>query len=652
MAKRLILCDCLGSQSVDADAIGSACDIGCSRVFTELCVSQIADAAAEIKKGGAVIACLQEREIFEEIADEIGTPAAGFVDIRDRAGWSDPGADTGAKMAALVSDALLEQPAAKMVGINSEGRCLIIGSPEVALPAASQLAEPLSVTVLLERAADLPADRRFDVVVGKLKQARGTLGAFAVRIDALQQLVPGGRGDFRLREPRNGGSSECDIILDLSGGTALFPAHEKRDGYLRADPGDPVLVANTVARAAHYAGEFEKPYYLKLQDHLCAHSRSEITGCSKCIDICPTGAITPDGDHVSVDPLVCAGCGACAALCPSGAISYDAPPAEFQFRRIQNLAQTFEKAGGTAPRLLVHDSEFGAEMISLAARFGRGLPGDVIPFEMQSISGFGHAEMLAALACGFAGVDVLLAPKTEPETLRAECGLANAIAGTDQVHLLDLNDPDALSDALYSQPPTQVTTEPILPQGSRRQITRLAATALRPDPEGPIPLPDNAPYGSVTVDTDACTLCLSCAALCPTGALADNPDTPQLRFQEDACLQCGLCTRLCPESAITLVPQLDLSDAALSQRIVNEEEPFACVECGALFGVKSSIENITEKLVGKNPMFATSEAGRLIQMCDSCRVNAQYQKTDNPLQGGERPRVVTTDDYLSKRRDH
>ncbi|MEC9310393.1 MAG: (4Fe-4S)-binding protein, partial [Pseudomonadota bacterium] len=91
---------------------------------------------------------------------------------------------------------------------------------------------------------------------------------------------------------------------------------------------------------------------------------------------------------------------------------------------------------------------------------------------------------------------------------------------------------------------------------------------------------------------------------------------------------------------------------ALSQVVVHEEEPFACVECGTLFGVKSTIERITEKLAGKHAMFATSDAARMIQMCDDCRVNAQFHQENNPFEGKERPRVRTTADYLSKRRDH
>ena len=652
MADRLILCDCSGSQVIDKDVLGATCGLACSRVHSALCTTQIDIATAEIEKGGAMFACLQERALFEEIADEAGCAPPEFVDIRDRAGWSDDGAGSAAKMAALVSDQMLAPPASKSIDIFSQGRCLILGAANIALPAAAQLADSLSVTVLLDTPPEIPLDRSFDVVAGQLKQATGTLGAFSLVIDALQQVVPGGRGALQMGTPRDGGGTQCDVILDLSGNPPLFTAPQKRDGYLRADPGDPLLVAQTVAKAMHFVGEFEKPFYLKIEDHLCAHSRAGIVGCSKCIDNCPTGAITPDGEHVAVDPLVCAGCGECAALCPSGAISYDAPPTEFLFKRIQNLAATFAKAGGAAPRLLVCDSEFGAEMISLSARFGRGLPGDVIPLEMETLSPFGHAEMLAALACGFVQVDVLIAPKTETQVLEAECKLACAIAGSEQVRLLDVADPDALAEVLYTELAEHRAPEPILPLGSRRQIARLAASTLRGKPEAPIPLPVNAPYGTVQIDIEACTLCLSCASLCPTGALADNPELPQLRFQEDACLQCGLCARVCPENAVTLQPQFDLSDQALSQQVLHEEEPFACVECGALFGVKSTIEKISAKLAGKHAMFATTDTARLIQMCENCRVASQFHSTDNPFQGAERPRVVTTQDYLNKRRDH
>ncbi len=652
MGKRLILCDCSGSQPVDGKALENTCGLPCSRVYSTLCTTQIGEAAKEIAKGGAVIACLQERDLFEELADEIQAEMPAFIDIRDRAGWSDEAPKSTPKMAALIADSLLEKPAEKLFDVTSEGRCLILGSAETTLPVAEQLADILAVTILLEGVEDTPVDRRFDLVVGRLKTATGTLGDFHLKIDALQQLDPTGRGPFKMTPPRDGAETECDIILDLRGETPLFPAPNKRDGYLRADPRNPAAVAKAVFDASQMVGTFEKPFYLKTESHLCAHSRAEITGCSKCLDICPTGAIFPDGEHVTVDPAICGGCGSCVALCPSGALTYDAPPTDITFKRLQTLADAHRNAGGKSLRLLVHDGEYGGEMISLAARFGRGLPADVIPIEVAALSGFGHAEMLAALACGFSEINILMTPKTDPETLTREQALALAIAGEPRITLLDLADPDALSDALYGAPPAPLVDTPILPLGSRRQIARLSAAALRPNADAPIPLPEHAPYGAVVVDTGACTLCLSCVSQCPTGALGDNPDKPQLRFQEDACLQCGLCTRVCPEKAITLKPQFNLSDQAFTETVVHEEDPFECISCGKPFGVKSTIEKVMEKLAGKHPMFATTDAGKLIQMCDNCRIEAQYHSENSPFQGGERPRVVTTEDYLSKRRDH
>ncbi len=651
MPKQLILCDCAGSQTLDRDAIARASGLACSRLHSALCTDELEQATEAIKAGEAIICCRQESRVFEELAADMRVDPPAFTDLRDRAGWSDDPASKLPKMAALLAEATLPASPEKTLDVVSEGLCLIIGASDVVLPAAEKLAPVLGVTVLLTDATDPPEIRDFDTIRGRIVSAGGALGQFDLRIDALQQVNPGGRGALRWTAPRDGGQTQCDLILDLSGGTPMFPAPQKREGYLRADPGSLNAVADAVFEAAQLIGTFEKPLYVALDPLICAHSRAEQTGCSKCLDICPTGAISPDGDHVSIDPMICAGCGACAARCPSGAITYDAPPPDMTFRRIQTMAQAYRKAGGTAPRLLVHDQQHGAEMIRLAARHGRGLPADVIPLEVSALSGFGHAEILASLASGFADVSILLAPTTERDALDQEVPLAQAMAGAGKAHLLDLTDPDALCEVLYGVEIPAPLATPVLPMGSRRQVARLAAKALNPG-GGTLPLPAAAPYGAVLVDTDACTLCLSCVSLCPSGALMDNPDLPQLRFQEDACLQCGICATICPEKAITLEPQMNLDDSALSQIVLNEEEPFACVECGVLFGSKSTIERITGKLAGKHAMFASSEAARMIQMCENCRINAQFHSTDNPFAGAERPRVRTTEDYLSKRKDH
>lgn len=651
MATRLVVCDCGGTLAPDVAAIERGGQVTCSRLYSGLCTSQIALAAEELQNPGVIVACQQEVAVFQDLAEEIGVEPPGFVDLRDRAGWSDQGQDAGPKMAALVAEAQLPTRGARAVDVTSEGVCLIVGAGDVALPLAAQLSDALAVTVLCTDAAEPVLSRAFDVVRGRLRRVSGALGGFTVQIDALQQMDPVGRGDFSFSSPQDGGHSECDILIDLTGEAALIPASEKREGYLRADPGDPLAVARLAAQAVQLVGTFEKPLYVRLEESLCAHARAEQTGCSKCLDICPTGAITPAGDHVAIDPMVCAGCGSCAALCPSTAITYDDPVVSEIIKRMEVLARVYSGISGAAPRALVVDGH-GAEMIRLSARFGRGLPADVIPLELNVVSGFGHAEMLAALAVGFRSVTVLIGRHTERDALDHEVRLAEAIAGDDRISLLDTDDPDHMSNALYKADVKEKDWDNVLPLGNRRQIARLSAQTLRAEAAAPLDLPQGAPYGAVLVNTEACTLCLSCVSLCPSGALFDNPDRPELRFQEDACLQCGLCRTICPEQAIALKPQLDLSDAALSQRTLNEEDPFACVECGALFGVKSTVERVMEQLAGKHPAFAEGPQARMIQMCDNCRIQAQFHSENNPFQGKARPKPRTTEDYYSDRKDH
>ncbi|TDL79511.1 4Fe-4S dicluster domain-containing protein [Palleronia sediminis] len=653
MPTTLLLCDCGGTQPVDRDAIARATGHSCPKVGTALCTTQAARVAEALSapEADVIVACRQEAPAFEALAEELDVPAPLCIDIRDRAGWSDEGAAAAPKMAALLALGARPRTPAKTRDVVSDGVCLVIGPSEAALAAAEDLADALAVTALV---TDLPEilpgpERRFDVVHGRLRRAAGAFGRFEIAIDGFRAARPEGRGPLGFDAPRDGAKSTCDVILDLTGGTPLFPAHEKREGYLRPDPGDPRAVARAVFEAAQMVGTFEKTLFVELEPSLCAHSRARQTGCTRCLDVCPTGAILPDGDAVTVDADICAGCGACSAVCPSQAIAYDDPPVGEIMGQIRALGAAYREAGGRAARLLVHDAGHGREMIALAARMGRGLPAAVIPFEIGSLAAFGHAEAMAALACGFDGVEIVLGPRADRDTLGAQAALVDALTegaglGTGRMRLLDLADPDALSDALYAGAPDPIDAEPILPLGRRRDVTRLAVRALAPEGTAPIALPAGAPYGAVAVDRDACTLCLSCVSLCPSGALLDNPDKPQLTFTEDACLQCGLCANICPEDAITLDPRLDPSDAALAPRIMNEEEPFECISCGTPFGVASTIERIVEKLASHS-MFINSDNVKLIQMCDDCRVKAQYHSDAAPFAAGNRPRTRTTDDY-------
>ncbi len=666
--KRLLVCDCEGTMRLDADLFASASGRACGKIHSQLCRRE-AHAFAKALDGASevVVACGQEAETFTAIAEDAGWDGSlGTVDIRDRAGWSAEGAEAGPKMAALLAAEAVRPRPALEIGQASQGVALLIGPAEVAFEAEKAVGDRLGLTLLVTdgEGALPPARREAQIVTGNVRRAHGWLGAFGVEIDGFAEAEPAGRGGLRFGPRRDGAQSDCDLIIDLSGGAPLFPAWEKRDGYLCADPADPAAVAKVLLAATGLVGDFEKPLYVKLDPALCAHSRSRKEGCDRCLQLCPTAAISPDGDAVRIEPNICAGCGACAAACPSSAITYDYPEESTHLRRVAAMLRAYRAAGGEAPRLLLHDAA-GYEIVAASARFGRGLPADVLPLELYEIAGAGHGLVMAALAMGCESVTLLAADGTLGDhraALDGQLTLARALAegaGLEgaRIALVEGSDPDLLEEALYGADFAPSGRQAVQPIGRTREIVRQSMEGIAASTgvaAGPVPLSHDmilggVPYGNLTFDAEACTLCLACVSQCPSGALMDSPDKPQLAFVEDACLQCGICTRTCPENALVLDPRFLNAPEAKQRRVLKEEEPFCCVECGKPFGTRSTVERISEKLGGKHWMFADDSRLRLIQMCDDCRVRAQFKAADNPFQMGERPRVRTTEDYLEGR---
>ena len=456
-----------------------------------------------------------------------------------------------------------------------------------------------------------------------------------------------------------------DLVLDLRQEPA-FTMHQPPQGYFHVGR-DPKALTKAVIALREFTGEFSKPRFYSYQQNICAHSRNQQIGCTACIDVCSARAIRSDasmkgrsggvrpapgptvvpavaaGGGIAVEPHLCVGCGACSTVCPSGAMSFAYPGPVEQSRRLRTLLAAYAHAGGRDAAVLIHSEGAGTRLINELGRAARtdpsigGVPARVIPVAVWHTASIGIDLWLSAIAQGASQVWVLLSDEEAPEyrqALRAQMAAGQAILGGlgyrgTHFALLEARDARDLAalDAALRAPAAQgvARAASFVAQANKRGTLELALAhlfQLAPAPADEIALPrEGTPFGSLRVNADTCTLCLSCVGACPVGALVDNPERPQLRFIEKNCVQCGLCAATCPEDAITLVPRLWLADAGRARkaaRVLHEAEPFCCIRCGKPFGTARAIDNMLARLAG-HAAFQGAAAERL-KMCGDCRV--------------------------------
>jgi ferredoxin len=680
-----LICDCNKTMPLQAKSLGAALNEELT-LHSCLCRREAGDFQKAIKgSGDVVVACTQEQRLFGELAQQTEGAVAPlrFVNIRETGGWSRDASKAMPKIAALLAAAHLPDPQpVPVVGYRSGGRLLIIGPLEEAHRAARLLDDALDVTLFAQGGAS-EQEHRYPVLAGRIDSLKGWLGAFELRwsrdnpidldlctrCNACIKVCPEDAIglDYQIDLAKCQSHRECvkaceavgaidferaaqefseqfDLVLDLRKNPA-FLQHAPPQGYFHAPLG--IDLAQLV-KLRDLIGEFEKPKFVEYKSRICAHSRNEQVGCHACIEVCSAEAISSEHtrQQIKLNANLCVGCGACTTVCPTGALTYAYPRPADQGLQLRTLLSTYRRAGGEQAVILLHSQERGralVEELGRAAQLGvaAGVPANVIPVGLWHTASVGLDLWLSTIAFGASQVAVFMTREEAPQyrdAVREQMAVAQAIltglgyagrhfTSIEADHITDLDQELTLLGANQAQAPSQAAAFAVAPEKRSTlelAIDHLAACAQLKAESIALPVP--APFGTIEVKKDRCTLCLSCVSACPASALQDNPEQPQLRFIEKNCVQCGLCATTCPEDAITLQPRLLLTPERRQARVLNETRPYACIRCGKPFGTLKAIEAMLGKLEG-HPMFQGAALERL-KMCQDCRVIDIYASQD------------------------
>jgi hypothetical protein len=222
-------------------------------------------------------------------------------------------------------------------------------------------------------------------------------------------------------------------------------------------------------------------------------------------------------------------------------------------RKLRVLLGTYREAGGKQGVVMFHDAEHGLALIEALARHGNGLPANVLPVEVNEITQVGLEAVAAAHAYGASAVRLLTRAKARHDIagLKKTIELAQPIltelgfAGA-RVEAIETDDPDGLDEALRGIGSLDPTLKPatFVPTGNKREVMRLALRELHaaaPSPIDIVPLPEGAPFGTIEVRVEGCTLCpflrvgVPDRRACPMIPSGQCCDLPRMRASNADC---------------------------------------------------------------------------------------------------------------------
>jgi len=313
------------------------------------------------------------------------------------------------------------------------------------------------------------------------------------------------------------------------------------------------------------------------------------------------------------------------------------------------LESSKEKQGNVEPPVIVfHCEEMGRKVLETAGLVPLPYSPGVLPVEVPCLRYVSESNMLAAMSLGAAGVGLLGCedcPNGERELLYQKYDftqliLQNFDLDQDRVRIITAEagqEADAVE--AINQFVSQLSESPMVPNW-----TTPSQTLNRPilsdvlggfidqtgNEPGRISLSSELPFAFANINESGCTLCRSCANVCPTNAFRFEEESNSLHFKHINCVGCGLCEEVCPENVITIKRELVLEKQSLDYTLVAEDEMINCLKCKKPYINRRALEAVESKLFEIESLKNTFSGNRknILRMCPDCRTVAAMMEVD------------------------
>ena len=165
--KKILICNCEATMDIDDEALSKACKLESKcKIHNNLCGSELDVVLDQLKVGNKenknlLIACTQQEEVFENLAEENNFQPPGTFNIREYAGWSKESKKSVPKISALINSSVNETKKTPSLTLNSLGRCFVYtnykngdDSLGIAFDFCKKLNKHLGVTLMISHCED------------------------------------------------------------------------------------------------------------------------------------------------------------------------------------------------------------------------------------------------------------------------------------------------------------------------------------------------------------------------------------------------------------------------------------------------------------------------------------------------------------------